>query len=200
MNDATNPMIDIVYDLKGGTLPREYAFELWCELVRALPWLEAESDAGLLPLRAAQSGGAMLLPQRAKLVLRLPQLLAQQARQLSGRILDVEGHTLEVGAMRERQLLAHPTLHARMVASSMDEKDFLQEMGVRLRELDISCKWICGKRVELRAGEHTITGYSLVVHELRPEESLRLQQKGLGGERRYGCGLFIPYKEISSLD
>jgi len=200
MSDTTDAMIDIVYDLKGSTLPGEYAFVLWRELVRVLPWLEAESEAGLLPLRAAHSGGAMLLPQRAKLVLRLPQRLAQQARQLSGQVLDVEGHTLEVGVMRERKLLAHPTLHARMVASSMDENDFLQEMGVRLRELDIPCKWICGKRVELRAGERAISGYSLVVHELRPEGSLRLQQTGLGGERRYGCGLFIPYKEISSLD
>jgi CRISPR-associated protein Cas6 len=200
MNDDTTAMVDIVYDLKGGTLPGEYAFVLWRELVRALPWLETEQQAGLLPLRTSLSGGTMLLPQRAKLVLRLPQRLAQQAQQLSGQTLDVAGHALQVGEARVRPLQAHPTLHARLVASSNGENEFLQEVEALMRELGISCKWICGKRVELKAGELTISGFSLVVHELNPEGSLRLQQAGLGGERRYGCGIFIPYKEIANLD
>jgi len=200
MNEDAGAMAEIVYDLKGGTLPGEYAFVLWQELVRALPWLETEEQAGLLPLRGSRSGGDLLLPQRAKLVLRLPQRLVPQARQLSGRELEVAGHVLQVGAVRERPLLAHPTLHAHLVASSSGENEFLEEVAERLRELEIPCKCICGKRVELRAGERAISGYSLVVYELNLEGSLRLQQTGLGGERRYGCGLFIPYKEISSLD
>jgi CRISPR-associated protein Cas6 len=200
MNDNTAAMIDIVYDLKGGMLPGEYAFMLWHELVRALPWLEGEELAGMLPLRGSLSGEALLLPQRAKLVLRLPQRLTQQAQQLSGQTLDVEGHALQVGAARQRPLQAHPTLHARLVASLNGENEFLEEVGERLRDLDVTCKWICGKHVVLQAGERAISGYSLVVHELNSEGSLRLQQVGLGMERRYGCGIFIPYKEISSLD
>ena len=200
MSEDAGTVVEIVYDLKGGTLPGEYTFALWQELVRALPWLETEEQAGLLPLRGARSGGAMLLPQRAKLVLRLPQRLVPQARQLSGRELEVAGHVLQVGAARERPLLAHPTLHAHLVASASGENEFLDEVAERLHELDIPCKWICGKHIELRDEEQVISGYSLVVYELNPEGSLRLQQEGLGGERRYGCGLFIPYKEISSLD
>jgi CRISPR-associated protein Cas6 len=200
MNDDKAAMTEIVYDLKGGTLPVEYTFALWQELVRVLPWLETEEQVGLLPLRGSRSDGAMLLPQRAKLVLRLPQRLVPQARQLSGQTLEVAGHVLQVGAARERSLLAHPTLHAHLVASSSGEGQFLEEVAESLGALDIPCKWICGKHVELRDGEQVISGYSLVVYELNPEGSLRLQQAGLGNERRYGCGLFIPYKEISSLD
>ena len=200
MNNDAEAVTEVVYDLKGGSLPGEYTFALWQELVRALPWLEAEELAGLLPLRGARSGGAILLPQRAKLVLRLPQRLVPQAQQLSGQTLNVEGHDLQVGAVRQRSLLAHPTLHAHLVASASGEDEFLAEVEERLRELDIPCKWICGKRVELQGEEGAISGYSLVVHELRPEGSLRLQQIGLGAERRYGCGLFVPYKEISNLD
>ncbi|MBI1173775.1 MAG: type I-MYXAN CRISPR-associated protein Cas6/Cmx6 [Sideroxydans sp.] len=200
MNDDAAEMIDVVYDLKGGSLPGEYVAVLWQELVRALPWLDAEELAGMLPLRGSQSDTAMLLPQRAKLVLRLPQRLQQQAQQLSGQTLDVGGHALQVGAARQRLLQAYPTLHAHLVASAEGEEEFLAAVSARLSELDIPCKWICGKRVELRGGEGTIPGYSLVVHDLKPEGSLRLQQMGLGGERRYGCGLFVPYKEIAGLD
>jgi CRISPR-associated protein Cas6 len=200
MNDDTSTMMEMVYDLKGGLLPSEYAFELWDELVRVLPWLETEEQAGVLPLRASRSGGMLLLPQRTKLVLRLPEDRVRQAQALSGQTLDVDGHALEVGMARVRSLQVSPSLHAHLVVSAADESEFLQEVEAHLRELDIPCKWICGKRVELRSGASVITGYSLVVHELKPEGSIHLQQAGLGGERRYGCGLFVPCKDIPCLD
>lgn len=193
-------MTEVVYDLKGGELPGDYVHALWHELARELPWLETEESAGILPLRGSRSGGMLLLPRRAKLVLRLPETRVQQARALSGRTLDVGGHALEVGEAHERPLQPHPSLHAHLVASAVGESEFLQEVEHHLGELGIACKWICGKRVELRSGTGAITGYSLVVHELTPEGSLYLQQVGLGNERRYGCGLFIPCKDIPNLD
>ena len=48
MSEDAGTVVEIVYDLKGGTLPGEYTFALWQELVRALPWLETEEQAGLL--------------------------------------------------------------------------------------------------------------------------------------------------------
>lgn len=200
MRDEVADMIDVAYDLQGGMLPSVYAFALWRELVRALPWLEAEQLAGVLPLRASESGEQMLLPQRAKLVLRLPQHQAHQAQQLSGRTLDVDGYALQIGAARQKPLQVHPALHAQLVASAGDENEFLAEVAGRLRELEIAGKWICGRRVVLQGGEREIAGYSLVVHELQAEGSLQLQQIGLGGERRYGCGIFVPCKDIPHFD
>ena len=193
-------MTEVVYDLKGRELPGDYAYVLWRELLRELPWLEAEENAGMLPLRSARSEGMLLLPRRAKLVLRLPQTRVQQARKLSGQTLDIGGHALEVGEMHERPLQPHPSLHAQLVVSAAEESEFLQEVKSHLSELEIPCKWICGKKVEMHSGEGTLTGYSLVVYELKPEGSINLQQAGMGGERRYGCGLFIPCKEIPNLD
>ena len=45
-----------------------------------------------------------------------------------------------------------------------------------------------------------VQGYSLVIHDLKPEESLRLQGAGLGNNRFLGCGVFMPYKVISGLE
>lgn len=196
MHDEAVELIEIAYDLQGGALPAAYTFALWEELVRALPWLEAEQLAGILPLRGAKSGAQMLLPRRAKLVLRLPQPLAQRAQQLAGQTLDVGGYALPIGAASEKALQAHPSLHAHLVVSAGDENQFLAEVEQGLCELGLTCKWICGKRATLQVGERTISGYSLVVHELQPRDSLRLQQVGLGAERRYGCGLFVPCKDI----
>jgi len=37
-----------------------------------------------------------------------------------------------------------------------------------------------------------VVGYAVVVRGLDPEGSLRLQERGLGGRRRFGCGLMVP--------
>jgi len=38
-----------------------------------------------------------------------------------------------------------------------------------------------------------------MIADLEVEESLRLQQKGLGPYRYLGCGLFIPHKGIDDI-
>ena len=192
-------MLDIAFDLKGSFVPAGYAFALWDEVVRCLPWLEADKFAGILPLRAAASGENMLLPQRTKLILRLPIKLAPQATQLSGQELDVEGNVLRVGKAKEKLLQPHPTLHAQLVESSSGEEIFLADMEEQLREMEIACKLICGKRNTVTDARQSVVGFSLVLHDLKPDASLQIQRAGLGGKRRYGCGIFVPYKAITGL-
>lgn len=193
-------MMDVVFDLKGGFIPGDYAFPLWGEIARILPWLDAEELAGVVPLRGTASGEGMLLAQRTKLVLRLPAELAQQAGALSGRELGIGSATLQVGEGRERPLQAHPTLHAHLVQSAEEESIFLDDMAARLRRMEVACKWICGKRLTVQGPGQSLAGYSLVLHDLKPDASLLVQRAGLGGNRRFGCGIFVPYKAISGLD
>jgi CRISPR-associated protein Cas6 len=193
-------MTDVVFAISGRTLPADHAFALWREVTRVLPWLEAEKSAGILPLRAPEHGDDLLLSRRARLVLRIPADFLEQARQLSGQVLDVGGHTLAVEEARERPLQPSPTLHAQLVASSAPEEEFLAVMAAEMQESGIAGKLICGKRHALPGSAGKITGYSLVVHELKPQDALRLQWSGLGGERHFGCGIFIPYKVIANLD
>ncbi|MBY0578511.1 MAG: type I-MYXAN CRISPR-associated protein Cas6/Cmx6 [Burkholderiales bacterium] len=190
-----NEVSDMVFDLKAGFVPADYAFSLWDELVRILPWLETLASAGILPLKGAESGGGILLPQRAKLVLRLPEKSARNALELTGSTLDIGGDLFEVGSGRKKCLEPYPTLHSKLVASEQDEAGFLIEIAAKLAELDIPCKWICGRRQTGR-----VAGYSLVIHDLKPAGSIRLQQTGLGDYRRFGCGVFVPHKTISGLD
>ena len=192
-------MTDVVFELKGHSVPADYVFALWREVVRILPWLEDEKFAGIHPLKVAASGEEMLLPQRAKLVLRLPSARASQAGHLSGQELHVGSSVLRVGEAGERPLQAYPTLHAQLVASDCNEEVFVAGVVSELGELNISCKWICGKRHAIKGAEGAIAGYSLVVHDLKPHDSLHMQQYGLGGQRHFGCGIFVPYKTITGL-
>lgn len=193
-------MIDISFTLSGRELATSHAWELWRAVVRILPWLEGAAGAGILPLRAPGSSGPLILSRRSRMVLRIPAGRAQEACALSGQTLDVGGHALSLGEARERPLQPVPTLHAQLVASNEGEVAFMEKMAAELHALGISGKLICGKRLTLGDNEGAITGYSLVVHELKPDASLRLQYAGLGSSRGAGCGIFIPYKVIANLD
>lgn len=197
---ADAEIIDAVFDAGGDMLPVDYPFALWQALLHHVPELEAAALAGVLPLRTAESEAGRLLPKRAKLVLRLPQALAPQAEALSGRQLDIGGHVLRLGALRLREIQPYPTLHAHLVVGGEDEVEFMREVEAQLAELGVAGKLICGMRTSMAGPEQVLHGYSLVVHDLKPEASLRLQYSGLGAGRHFGCGIFVPYKAITGLE
>ena len=200
MTYTITDMIDAVFDISGMTLPASYPFALWNALARHAPTLEQDEMVGVLPLKTASSAGGMLLPKRAKLVLRVPAHLSSHVEHLAGKTLEVDAVTLQVVAGKLRQIQPYPTLHAHLVTGHADETAFLQEVAARLNDLGGTGKLICGMRNRIDAPERTIHGYSLVIHDLKPDASLRMQYIGLGAERRYGCGIFVPYKTISDLD
>ncbi len=193
-------MIDIVFDLEGGTLPAAYRFALWTALLRLVPRLAEEQLVGVLPLRSTVNSQGMLLAKRAKLVIRMPATLAgATVSGLTGRQLDIAGSSIRVGAARERTIQPYPTIHAQMVTGTSDEVQFVEDVRNQMENLGVTGKLICGKRVSLSGGQRTIEGYSLVLHDLKPEASLHLQYAGLGDDRQFGCGIFVPYKVITGL-
>ena len=200
MENNIPEMIDMVFDLKGSFVPVGYVFKLWDEIVRILPWLDAEDGAGVLPLRGSESAEGKLLAKRAKLVLRLPVERSLQAGTLSGQELSVGSSVLRVGGCIARALQPYTTLHAHQVESGEEEEAFLSGVSGQLKGMGVACKWICGKRHTVTGTGQSLSGYSLVLHDLKPEESLQVQRVGLGGSRRFGCGIFVPYKAISGLD
>lgn len=200
MEDSIPDMLDMVFDLKGTLIPEDYAFALNDELIRLLPWLASEEFAGILPLRGSITEEGILLARRSKLILRLPAKLARQSSVLSGQTLNIGFGTLYIGEGQERFLQSHPTLHAHMVEGAIAEEIFVTDVANRLLELGVSCKWICGKRHTVNGMGQSLSGYSLVLHDLKPDASLLVQRAGLGGSRRFGCGIFVPYKDISGLD
>lgn len=200
MSNVEITMLDLVFDLAGESLPMHYPFPLWEELTRLAPELARHEQVGILPLKAAESQDRLLLARRAKLVLRLPQGLAEAAAPLEGAKLEVGGSTLALGSMKVRELQPYPTLHAPLAAGSADETEFMEAVRARFQVLGISANTICGMRRTLSDGRQSISGYSLVVHNLGPEASLLLQCEGMGEGRRYGCGIFVPYKVISDVE
>jgi len=191
---------EVLFDVSGSTLPTAYQFGLWEELFRIVPQLGEYEHVGVLPLRTAASNEGMLLPKRAKLVLRIPPVLVVDVCDLAHKEINIMGVTLQLGSCKIRPLHPSPTLHSELVTGAEDEIVFMAHIGSDLATLGIKSKLICGRRQIINGSDRSIIGYSLVLHDLTPEDSLRIQYLGLGEERKLGCGVFVPYKNISGLN
>ena len=193
-------MVDVAFSLRGGTIHADHGWHLFRLLAERLDWLEAEADAGVHPIRGSRAiAGEIHLGARARLMLRLPQERVQQSFALSGARLDL-GNGTEIGSPRLRPLFAHGTLYSQFVATGMpDEAGFQCDVSAELQRAGIGCKVICGRMRRAQTRDVEIVGFSLMLHELSPDDSLRIQAAGLGAGRKLGCGIFIPHKSAGAV-
>ena len=193
--------LDLVFRIRGNSIPRDHGFMLWRELRIWLSWLDAEAHAGIHAIHGAPANDdTLLLTKRANLVLRLPESWIADAQNLTGRQLNLDGCMLQIGGARKRPLLAFTTLYSHLVFTGRDdEADFLDDVAAQLERINVACKLICGKRRALQTEQAVICGYSLMLYDLRPDQSILLQQIGLGGHRKLGCGIFVPHKSIAAV-
>jgi len=194
-------VVEAVFPLEGKALPRDHAQALLHALAEQLPWLHEDAGAGVHPLRLVSGPESLaLLSQRTRLILRVRANRLDELKALVGVQLDVAGHVLRLGAVHLRALQPLATLYAyRIAASSADESAFMQAMEAELAALAIAGQRVCGKRQSMRVDGREMTTFSMMLHGLAPEQSLRLQQHGLGPHRLLGCGLFVPHKSAAAV-
>lgn len=193
--------LDFAFPVAGDVIELDHAAALYRAVVAVLPWLDDEPLAGVHPVRGlTPSSVGMLVGGRTRIVLRVPEHRAEACAALEGADLRMPG-LLHVGCARRRELLAYPVLHSRLVVTgAQDEPQFLRDVGAGVAELGIDCETIVGRRGELMAGpQQRWVGYSLMLHGLSAEHSLRAQERGLGLHRKLGCGLFVPHKSIAAV-
>ena len=194
-------VVEAVFPLVGKALPRDHAQALLHALAEQLPWLLDDVGVGIHPLKLVSGlESVALLSQRTRLILRVPAKRLDELKALVGVQLDVTGQALRLGAVRLRALQPLATLYAyRVAASGADESAFMQAMEAELAGLAIAGERVCGKRQSLRVDGLETTTFSMMLHGLVPEQSLCLQQHGLGPHRLLGCGLFVPHKSAAAV-
>ena len=202
MEYVLTEVVDVAFALSGGTIPADHGWRLYRLLAERLAWLEGESAAGVHPIRAARAGSGtseLYVGGRGRLMLRLPRERAGAAYSLSGAQLDL-GEGVQVGAAHVRALFAHGTLYSHFVSTgSGDEARFQANVTEELQAAGIECKVVCGKARRARGAGGDTQGFSLMLHGLSAEHSLRMQETGLGEGRKLGCGIFVPHRSAAAV-
>lgn len=206
-------VVDLAYKIGCPTIPLDHAHSLSSALLEALPWLSEEEYAGIHLIHGAASGNGWFRPEdtenellhlsrRTRMRLRIPKHRLPEAQALSGETLDIDGHSLEIGKSDVFQLSSLPTLFSRYVITreELDETQFLEEVAEQLMALDIPCrKMLGGITHTMNFADGPVFTRSLMVADLEPEQSVHLQQVGIGEGRTRGCGLFLPHKGIEAV-
>lgn len=210
--ELPDEILDAVFAISCARLPLDHAYALSQAVLAVLPWFAFEPGAGLHTVHGAASASGWMRPEgeeallelsrRTKLALRLPRRRLEDAGVLVGRTLDIAGYELRVGDFAPRPLSRITTLFSRcvMMPACEDEADFLRAAEAQLGELGIEPeRMLCGRVTPLATPGRTYQTRSLMLAGLTPAESLAMQRHGLGAERKLGCGLFIPHKDIADL-
>lgn len=209
---ATSDIVDAVFAISCRSLPVDHAYALSQAIEEAIPWFAEEPCAGMHTIHGAESGSGWMRPEgpdallqlsrRAQLALRLPTHRLDGAAALLGRTLQVAGWPLRVDRLSLRPLSRITTLFSRgvILAAAGDESAFLAAAAGELGILGIQPeRMVCGRVAPVATPTRLYETRSLMIAGLSREQSLRLQQYGLGAERKLGCGLFIPHKDIADL-
>ncbi len=213
--EVPDEVIDINFFIQCKTLPLNHAWVLSNAILKELTWMNDEPTAGIHQIHVAESNngwmrpddseeGALLYPsKRTKLTLRVPHTQIKNAQSLTGKTLDIDGHSLTVGKSKEKELSNCGVIFARYVASHKDEDEnsFLTRMYDDIKNLTgISVKkMLCGKSHDIKTPDGIIATRHLMIADLDSEASIKIQQYGLGESRKLGCGLFLPHKGIKTL-
>lgn len=214
----SDDVIDILFAIDCKRLPVDHAYALASALQSALPWIAETPGLAVHSIHVAGSQNGwqrpghgttseLMVSRRTKLVIRSPShLAADLMRELTGRRLAIDGHPLVVGQAKLRPLSSETTLLARYLVAGEgdsavdDEPGFLASAAEGLAALGIRIrKALCGKAIALATPRGAIQTRSLMLAGLTLDESLRLQQLGLGPHRLLGCGIFIPHKGIGAV-
>jgi CRISPR-associated protein Cas6 len=200
------PVIDLAFQIVGTTIPLDHGYPLFSAICRLVPVLHGDRRIGVHPIRGRQSApGVLRLHEGSRLRLRLPSEDVAAYIPLAGAELELDGHRLRVGIPNVEALKPAESLGSRLVTYRHGLDPVAVEACVRreLAGLEITAEprlissarppWTGQpmRRVVTIAGRRVV-GFSLRVSGLTPRESLRFQDHGLGGRRRFGCGVLTP--------
>lgn len=186
-------IIDLIYPIQGKTLPVDHGYSLYGALSRVCPQLHQSENVAVHFIRGKYAGNGLLtISSLSRLKLRICAEKLPLYLGLAGKTLDVDGHAMRLGVPNPYLLKPSAALYAHLVTTKNgnDEERFKSEIGKQLDAMNIKGKFTIGRRRTFNIHDKQIVGYSMLVSGLMAEESLTLQEKGLGGRRKMGCGVF----------
>ena len=190
-----DPKVDLCFSIRGKTVPVDHGFDLYSCISRLLPLFHEAQDVGLKLIRGRYMGDGLLSIQpNSWLVFRLRSTGLSPYINLAGNTLDLRGHLIQIGVPKTRALNPSPILYSHLVTTrnGQDQERFLMEINRQLSEMAVKAEVQLGDRKTFTIHDKKVVGYSMQCLGLSDEDSIKVQEQGLGGRRKMGCGFFGP--------
>jgi CRISPR-associated protein Cas6 len=213
---AKDPVVDLSFPICGDPIPADHGYHLFAGISKLVPEIHGELRVGIHPIRGTHiPPRALRLERRSRLTLRTPASLIGPLLRLAGNRVSIGGAGIRPGAPSVRSLQPCPNLYSRLVVVKhcIEADDFLDRIRRDLRAMGVEAQaeiprrrgakpWDGGigsrdgylRRTITIAGRRVV-GYAVLLRKLTASDSLKVQALGLGGRRRFGCGIFVPYRK-----
>jgi CRISPR-associated protein Cas6 len=207
-------VVDLLFDLQAREIPVDHAWALSAAITARVPEALDDGRIGVHSIHVAGSQNGwerpdfsteerLIVSRRTKFTLRVPQDMVDIiSERLRGAHFDLHGCDVVLGSAKERAISKQSTLFSRYVLSDSEEEemDFLQRVAAELAQRGIRIKKaLCGKQQRIYAPDGPLSSRSLLLAQLSADDSIELQQSGIGSGRHMGFGIFIPHKGIEAV-
>lgn len=204
---------DVSFRFECAELPIDHASALKQAIVEHLPWIENEPNAAIHSIYGAASGNGWSRPEdsgshllqlsrRTRLYIRLPKSRLNDARALQDSTLMLGEFQIKIEGGQNKRLSPATTVFARSVCSDdvADENQFIENIAQSLASRGIRVrKMLCGLSHQIQTPDKLIIARSVLISDLDVDQSIELQENGIGEHQLLGCGIFLPHKSLSAV-
>ncbi|MDY6784753.1 MAG: type I-MYXAN CRISPR-associated protein Cas6/Cmx6 [Cyanobacteriota bacterium] len=204
--ETLEPFVELRFPVRGTELPADHNYGLYAAFVHLNRELRQHHDISILTISGFNDRqGKILLTPDSCIRIRVPVSKIPLVYQLAGKAIAIGKHPLNIGIPQISVL--HPSSHLRArivtIKGYIQPEPFLAAAQRQLDNFDISGKISIfasrnssSGRKTIKIKRYTIIGFATEISGLSDEDSIKLQQWGLGGKRHMGCGIFLPYKGV----
>ena len=188
---------------RGKPIPEDHGFSIYSAISRILPELHQMKDYGILPICGIQIGnGTIALTENSRLTIRIDSERIGEILPLAGKSIGLGQTFLQIGVPTVHPLIPSKSLRCRLatIKGFMERDEFIKAVRRQLDTLEISSSVTIEARTPrtLLIHDKRVVGFELFLYDLNAEESIQVQENGIGGRRKMGCGLFLPTRRYSN--
>lgn len=195
---------DYLFPVEGQSIDVDHAHPLYGGICRIIPEFHEHNSVGIFGVNGKLAGAyskRLDIDAESVLRIRLPLDLSRSIYKLAGKTLQIHQDKIYLGIPELELIVPSQSLEARLVTIKgfQDASTFEIAVQNHLDRLDVIGKVRVLTRSDgqprcrtVKIHNKKVVGFAVRVDGLSDRDSLILQQQGIGGRRKMGCGLFTP--------
>jgi CRISPR-associated protein Cas6 len=199
------PYVELSFGVIGQTLPADHGYGLYSAIAHLCPDIHEQEEVSIQTISGEpDKQGKIYLSRQSQIRVRLPYNPEKIALvlPLAGQHLTIGNHNIQLGIPQIYPLRPTDKLRSRIVTIKkfQEPEPFKDAAQRQLDALGIQGNLVLPlnedgepSRKAIKIKTYSVVGFSLIVTDLSDEDSIKLQQFGLGGKHRMGCGIFTHF-------
>jgi len=199
--------VDLTFKLRGAPIPLDNGYAIYSALSRVCPSLHELKSIGIHPIAGIPTRNNLLeLTAQSRLKIRIHhQQIPLIYPYLAGQAFHISQNSYQLDIPDYKPLVSSESVYSRLVVIKgfQDSVNFIEAVQRQLDNIGIQGKIELLTRqdgtpqkrqltINKEGKQFKVRGFGVKISELNPEDSLIVQEQGIGGKRKMMCGIFVP--------